>query len=728
MRITYTRSTNALLTMFFLSAAHAAHAAPEAAPVESPAELEEVVVTAEKRSENLQKAPTTISVVSGADLVTQGIDDISAATAVFPSVKFGQISGTTHLYIRGIGAEQDRASIDPLSAMTENGIPLPREVTGNQLFDVSNIQVLPGPQSTLYSTSAAGGIVAVVDNRPTKTQEGSLMLEVGNYDLRHVVAVQNLPMSDTFFLRMAVDSTNHDGYESSGADSQDELGLRISALYQPNDEFTAYGWYSYNHMGGEPANTVTLTGNHQFADPKNPWNDYSCAPSGAGAPLGANPTCDPNYIGAPSQDVRTNIFGGQFDWHLPGATLSMIPGALIDNGTTLQYFSPFPNYQVIADHQYSDEVRITSDSEAPFKWMGGLYWYQQREYQYFSVNNTLEENLTQTDGNPQLWNEDRTYAAFGQVTYSILDSFRVTGGLRYSSNHKDASGCNCSAGGGEGVYFTFDHTWSRVDWKAGLEADIGSNGLWYATVQTGFNNGAYQYYNTSGLLGPANSGPAPVVQPSTLVSYSTGTKFRFLDNKLEVNNEIYFYNYKNLLIAPFDDNPAHYGTAFYNADKTEIYGDELDVKYLLTPNDQVHLNFNYNHARAIDFIVGDPPENYGGLQLIEAPDIVTDLGYRRNWSIPGGAGVEFNLDTHYENGFWGTFNHAPTTHQPAFTMTDSNVTYRSQNGKWNVGLWGKNLENKAVIGPGAYVGAGTIGGVYWLLPPRTFGLRAGVNW
>ena len=191
MRITYKRSTNAFLTILCLAGAHAAYAAPETAPVEAPTELEEVVVTAEKRSENLQKAPTTISVVSGADLLTQGIDDISAATAVFPSVKFGQISGTTHLYIRGIGAEQDRASIDPLSAMTENGVPLPREVTGNQLFDLGNIQVLPGPQSTLYSTSAAGGIVAVVDNRPTNTQEGSLLFETGNYDLKHVTVVQN---------------------------------------------------------------------------------------------------------------------------------------------------------------------------------------------------------------------------------------------------------------------------------------------------------------------------------------------------------------------------------------------------------------------------------------------------------------------------------------------------------------------------------------------------------
>ena len=112
-------------------------------------ELTEVVVTAEKRAENLEKAPATISVVSGEDLQVRGIDEISEATVLFPSVKFGQISGTTHLYIRGIGAEQDRASIDPLSAMTENGINLPREVTGNNLFDVSAVEVLPGPQSTL---------------------------------------------------------------------------------------------------------------------------------------------------------------------------------------------------------------------------------------------------------------------------------------------------------------------------------------------------------------------------------------------------------------------------------------------------------------------------------------------------------------------------------------------------------------------------------------------------
>jgi iron complex outermembrane receptor protein len=337
-------------------------------------ELSEIVVTAEKRTENIEKAPVTVSVVSGDDLAIRGIDDISEATVMFPSVKFGQISGTTHLYIRGIGAEQDRASIDPLSAMTENGINIPREATGNDLYDVSAVEVLPGPQSTLYGASAAGGIVSVVDNRPVNKEGGYAIFETGNYDLKHVTAVENMPLSDVFYVRAAFDDVVHDGYETSGAQAQDELGARISAVYAPSKDFNGYMWYSYNHTGGEPANTVTLlgtSGNHTFADPNHAWNDSLCTPSGAGAPLGVNATCDPFFIGQQFQDFRTNIAGAQFDWHLPGVTITDIPGALIQDGTSLQYFSPFPNWQDIGTHQYSNELRFTSDSEKPFKWVGG---------------------------------------------------------------------------------------------------------------------------------------------------------------------------------------------------------------------------------------------------------------------------------------------------------------------------------------------------------------------
>src|ERR1700678_1813307 len=218
------RLAGACMALMLMAAVGRSHAAAEsAAAADSSNELQEVVVTAEKRSENLEKAPVTISVVTGDDLTTRGINDISEATAIFPSVKFGQISGTTHLYIRGIGAEQDRASIDPLSAMTQNGINLPREVTGNTLFDVSAVEVLPGPQSTLYGTSAAGGIVSVVDNRPVNREEGNAVIELRDYDLEHVFAAENLPLSDSLYVRAAFDEVVHDGYETSGAQAEDEL-------------------------------------------------------------------------------------------------------------------------------------------------------------------------------------------------------------------------------------------------------------------------------------------------------------------------------------------------------------------------------------------------------------------------------------------------------------------------------------------------------------------------
>ena len=344
------------------------------------AELSEIVVTAEKRTENIEKAPVTVSVVSGEDLTIRGIDDISEATVMFPSVKFGQISGTTHLYIRGIGAEQDRASIDPLSAMTENGINIPREATGNDIYDVSAVEVLPGPQSTLYGASAAGGIVSVVDNRPVNKEGGYAIFETGNYDLKHVTAVENMPLNDVFYVRAAFDDVVHDGYETSGAQAQDELGARISAVYAPSKDFNGYMWYSYNHTGGEPANTVTLlgtSGNHTFADPNHPWNDSLCTPSGAGAPLGVNPTCDPFLHRAAVPGLQHQHARRPVRLAPAGRDLSsMIPGALIHGWHVAAVLQPLPE---LAGHRHPPVQQRAAHHQRlreTFKWVGGLYWYR----------------------------------------------------------------------------------------------------------------------------------------------------------------------------------------------------------------------------------------------------------------------------------------------------------------------------------------------------------------
>jgi iron complex outermembrane receptor protein len=273
------------------------------------------------------------------------------------------------------------------------------------------------------------------------------------------------------------------------------------------------------------------------------------------------------------------------------------------------------------------------------------------------------------------------------------------------------------------VYFDSRNTNPHVDWKAGIEVDVAPQSMLYATIQTGYTNGSYQYFNNSGLLGPQNEGTAPLIKPTKLLSYTVGSKNRFFNNRLEINDEAYYYDYKDLLIAAFSANPLAFGNTFFNANLVEIYGNQLDVKFHVTANDQLQANLGYLHARAIDFIVGEPAFNYGGFELPESPDVTATLSYAHTFNLPNGDFTVFSGDTHYETGYWNTFQHNPTTHQPAFTQSDMSLTYYSSTGDWNVGAWVKNVENSAVVSIGAYIGAGTAQGIGDLYPPRTFGLR-----
>jgi iron complex outermembrane recepter protein len=166
---------------------------PTPAVTSSDEGLAEIVVTAEKRSQNLQRSPVAITDMAGDDLVRLGLNDIASASVLVPSVAFTFISSELHLYIRGIGAEQDRVSIDQLVSYSIDGVNIPHEITGNNFFDVHDVEVLPGPQSTLYGNGGAGGAVVIANNRPkTDRFEISTLLEAGNYAFGHNTSVINV--------------------------------------------------------------------------------------------------------------------------------------------------------------------------------------------------------------------------------------------------------------------------------------------------------------------------------------------------------------------------------------------------------------------------------------------------------------------------------------------------------------------------------------------------------
>jgi iron complex outermembrane receptor protein len=670
-----------------------AQEAPQVAQTETAAKssgLEEITVTAEKQTENLQQTPAAVSVISGDTLVSQGIQNISAAAALVPSVRFSPEEANTQIFVRGIGASIDLGPIDPQVAYNTNSVYTPREATGQALYDIDQIEVLPGPQGTLYGRSAAGGTVNVSTKRPTDEFESDGILEVGNYALVHATGIENVPFSDQFQARVAVDYFRHDGYETSGAQAADDISGRLSLLYKPLDDVTIFAWGSYEHDGGTSSNLV----NYPYFHPGNPWND-------------TRPANVPYYpIVAGDQSLSATQAGGQIDWRLGGATLSYIPGYVYVNQYNFDTIgvNALPLFTVI--NQYTQELKLASDPGTPIKWVGGLYWYSFSDHFIFNAGPFRIIDIPRT-------NEDE-YAAYGQFTYPVLDWFRVIGGARYSLAEK--SGFGYEEGFGNTPSFTFDHHWPHVDWKAGVEADVAENSMAYATVQTGWNQGTFNSY-------PDTAAQNNLVEPTKLLAFTAGIKNRFFDNKVEINDEAYYYNYKDFLVQAANVQTDQ--ISFYDANKVVIWGDEIDARLHLTQDDQIDASIGYLHARNRDFVLAGVG-NFNNYAVIQAPDVTASVGVQHTWELASGGTLIAETQTHFQTGVWLEFNHPAGGHEGALTKTDLNLTYYAPDESWSAGLWVRNVENTDDRSEGA---TGGVPGPFAaeLEPPRTFGARVSVK-
>jgi iron complex outermembrane recepter protein len=659
--------------------------------------LEEIVVTARKQVEDLQKAPAAITAVSGDTLVNMGVTDLSDISGLIPSAQIVDLPLGTHLYIRGIGSEQDRPFVNQLVATVIDGVYMPRETTNIGQFDVGQIEALPGPQGTLYGANAAGGVLNITNNRPTNAFESTALLEMGNYAAVHGTMVENIPLSDSVWIRSAFDYNKHDDYQTAGADSLNAFGGRVSLLAMPTDNFTAYVWGTYNRDTGNPMDAVVTTGNGPvYANPSNPWDATACAHS----PCSFIPF---ENIGPNSGDITVSIVAGQFDLKLGSATLSLIPTYVVSSFETTSYAGPISIYVVTSHTQYTNELRFTDDLTSQLKLISGLYWLKSNDYGDHDAGGGI---------NPAVMNYENDYAAYGQMTYSIRDSLRLTGGLRYAAQKKQD----------DFIIPALDpasHTWQPLDWKVGAEADVAAHSMLYATVQTGFANGSFDSQN------PLDDKPA-YIKPTHLLSYTAGIKNRFLDGRLELNDEAYYYDYKNYLIqTAIIANNGTIGNGFYTAPTVVDYGDQLDLRALITEGLQIQADVGYLHARAHEFTsAGFTYSNYA---LFDSPNLTASVGAQYRWHWNDGADLTLRVDSNYSSGYWANFPQEYGTLQESFTKTGASLTYHEPHGRWSVGMYGKNLENKAQYATGGYVGVGVTQGLAYVTPPRTYGVRFTVS-
>jgi len=690
--------TGAVAAALTVSVAARAQQAPtqSARQVGNDAALEVITVTAQKITEDLQKSASAVTAIQGDILVSAGVHDIRAAQNLVPSVRFQAENASTEIYMRGVGSTLDLPNIEPPNAFNFNGVYIPREGTSVGFFDIDQLEVLPGPQGTLYGRSALGGAVNVSFARPTQQLETEVVLEAGNYSLLHGALAQNLPVTDELALRAAFDYIDHDGYLRTGADSKDDYAGRLSALYQPSDDLELYVWVHGAKKDGKSPNLVrrgyndgNFDGDPNAFDHDDPWNDI----------------ISPQAPTASGQDYENLVTGAEVNWDLGDMTLTYIPGYFYLDWAADYWLEDIPAFLSAHYNQVTQELRLASDAGGRWQWLAGLYYYRVSNDGDFIVGGFPLAQISR--------NRREGIAGFGQATYGLTDTLRLTFGGRYSQDDIEGKGQTAF-----GEPYQASEDYDNFDWKLGLEADLGSQAMAYATVQTGYQPGTYNLF-------PSTPEQDNLVDPADLTAYTVGIKSRFLDDRLQVNDEFFYYDYRDLLVQSFNLNTGLLTT--FNAQKVRIYGNQLDVLFQATGQDLFNLSVGWLHAEYEDFVV--PPDvnigmdnrDFGGYTLQYAPEWTVTAGYQHDFEFARGY-LRARAETRYESSFWGTFTHSRGTEQDGYTKSDASLTWYSDDADWSLGVWIRNIENEAVLAATTTGQYGPYGDAF-IEPPRTYGVR-----
>jgi len=358
--------------------------------------------------------------------------------------------------------------------------------------------------------------------------------------------------------------------------------------------------------------------------------------------------------------------------------------------------------------QTTHELRIAGGEESRAKWLAGLYYYR------LATDGQLFIQVA-----PGLWfdaSDVRDHvlqgtSAFGQVTFTAADGLRLVAGGRASWDHRTANGYqpgitfSTDPAAVANPTFANDARWDHVDWKAGIERDVGAHALAYVTLQTAFQPGTFDSY------------PGAVTRPSNLLAISAGFKTTLLEGKLRFSDEIFEYHYHDLLVQAFDAGTG--ALRLTNAQRALTYGNQLDATWRFVPQADAQLAVGYLHARYEDFQI--PAGDFGGLQMQNAPDWTVNLGLTHRLPLASGAQLASSIHVRYEDAFWGDFMHSAGLRQAATTRTDLELNWSSPGGRYSVGVWARNLENRAVQAAAATANDPGPGNTF-LEAPRTFGL------
>jgi iron complex outermembrane recepter protein len=716
-------------------------AAPAAESTDSTA-LAEIVVTAEKRSENSQKVPIAMSVLSSDQIGEAGATSAVDLNALVPGMQVVSSGPFAMVSIRGIGTQQVNAYGDPAVGYNVDGVIQDRTVNASaEFYDVDRVEVLKGPQGTIYGRNATAGAINVITNKPTDQMGGYVQADLGNYSSFDTSGAFNTPISDTVFARVAFQTVNHQGYFSNGANDANDVAGRLQVLYKPSSSVSLLLAADIVHQGGRGPEDEALPYGSGGQNPNNPWdqNFYHNAMS----------TAYPQSIYTINPYVNNTFWGiqGQLDWDLGPASLTVLSGFRSTKQDQDFYYGGIYEYVNNPAKQYTTEIRLghaALDNQAgSLSWVGGLYFFKltQTDFALYGLPcfcaadvspiytkspNNVGRNLSDLDS--------LSYAAFAQATYAITDSLRATVGGRFTYDKKTEDGQGLVNLYSLGVVFPFPDvgkaSWNNFSYKLGLEADIAPNSLLYGSVSTG--------YKAGGLNEGLN---ATNYAPEKLTAFAIGSKNQFFDRHLQVNAELFYWNYRDHQVAALAlVNPApNIGYVGVNIPHSTLKGMDLDAAYSFVTGTRVDLGAEYLDgktgaytvptASGVNYMTNEAP-------MLSSPRFNLTLALNQDWNVASGT-VTAGARAHHTTPqlLYAVIN--PDAFAPNQTTADVDLTYTAAKHAWFVKAYVKNITNEATLlsafpgqtprdsfGPNPFLDVRQYG---FIGAPRTFGVRFGAT-
>ncbi len=757
--------TSALTALAVPSVALAQDAAAEAASSEG---LEEIVVTAQRREESLQKAAVAVTAVTGDDLTKSGITETANLGRLVPSLVVQPTGGTTSFFLRGVGTNSQNSFAENAVAFNFNGVYVGRPTAPAGVFyDLERVEVVKGPQGTLYGRNATGGAINVIPKKPVLgTFAGEGLLEYGNYDSKKASLALNIPIGSTAALRLAGQIVDRDGYISDGYDDDKGEAFRASLLIEPSDRWSMTLVADYYNQHGKGPGAVLLPEARYTVPALEDRVSISdlrarTAIRGLAAGIFAPPFCggfgnfvNSGCIALPGTDgfldnkfygVSATVVGD-----MGFGTLTVIPAYRRSDVNVLTYLPGFAGTIQDVAEQTSLEVRLASNEDKQLRYVLGAFYFGEDQV---TENFFRQGNLSTTRFTPRLNTE--SFAAFGQLTFDVTDAVRLVAGGRYTKEDKSQL-TSVAAGGLPGPIspplsapFTGDLSFEKFTWKAGLEWDAGPQSLVYANVATGFKSGGFF------VAQPPNN----TFAPETLTAYTLGAKNRFFDNKLQLNIEAFYWDYKDQQITYVGGVRTAGGTfaqgsTTVNAGKSRIYGAEFEARFAPSRNDLFNLNVQYlngkyNSLQTANFSPTGAPVTTGcttlgsrlanpgvngarfydidcsGKPTVNSPKWALNMGYERTFELNGDLNLVFGARGNIESGRFMNSNFRPEERQGSFAMADAYATLEAAGG-WSITGFINNITDEVVL---ARAGTRPILDfpVGTLRPPRTYGVRLGFN-